>query len=113
MIRWLLAGVLLMMFSGATFALRCNRHVVVEGYRKSKVFGLCGEPDFTEHKIEYQDSSLSSRNRRFGTSLELSHLQQIELDVWTYNFGPHRLMHHLHFKNGKLYRIEVGGYGYR
>jgi hypothetical protein len=102
-----------MMFSQATLALRCSRHVVIEGYRKAKIFGLCGEPDFIEHKTEYLDTRLSSRNRQFGTSLDIEKLVEIEFDVWTYNFGPHRLMHYLHFKDGKLERIEVGGYGYR
>jgi hypothetical protein len=112
MTRWILAGVLLMLFSETSLALRCNRHVVVEGYRKSKVFGLCGEPDFTEHKTEYLDTHLGSRNRQSGTTFDIGNLVPIELVIWTYNFGPHRLMHHLHFRDGKLYKIEVDGYGY-
>lgn len=112
MSRWFLAVAFLILFSETTLALRCNRHVVVEGYRTSKVFGLCGEPDFTEHKTEYLDTRLGSRNRRFGTSLDIQNLIPIEFEIWTYNFGPRKLLHHLHFKDGRLFKIEIDGYGY-
>ncbi|MEA3303304.1 MAG: DUF2845 domain-containing protein [Pseudomonadota bacterium] len=34
-------------------------------------------------------------------------------EEWTYNFGPHRLMQQLNFKNGVLESIKSLGYGYR
>ncbi len=113
MTRYMIISILLMLFTETSMALRCSKHVVVEGYRKAKVFGLCGEPDFTEYKTEYLDTRLSSRNKRFGTRLDIENLIPIELEIWTYNFGPHRLMQHLHFKDGRLYKIETDGYGYR
>jgi hypothetical protein len=32
--------------------------------------------------------------------------------VWTYNFGPSRLIYRLTFREGKLTHIETGGYGH-
>jgi hypothetical protein len=32
--------------------------------------------------------------------------------VWTYNFGPSRLIYRLTFREGKLAHIETGGYGH-
>jgi len=35
----------------------------------------------------------------------------ITVDMWTYNFGPHRLVHKLIFKSGRLTAIQTHGYG--
>jgi hypothetical protein len=32
--------------------------------------------------------------------------------VWTYNFGPNRLVYRLTFREGKLVHIAIGGYGH-
>lgn len=120
MTRWLLAVVLFALFSETAFALRCNKRVVNEGYHKSRVYKLCGEPEFIEHKTEYIDSNIGIRNQLGGnvignqTTLEYdsSHLVPIHYEVWTYNFGRRRLVQHLKFRDGKLDQIEVGGYGY-
>ena len=32
--------------------------------------------------------------------------------VWTYNFGPSRLVYRLTFRDGKLVHIETSGYGH-
>ncbi len=120
MTRWLLTVVLFALFSETALALRCNKRVVNEGYHKSRVYKLCGEPEFIEHKTEYIDSNIGIRNRLGGNVIgdqatleyDSSHLVPVHYEVWTYNFGRRRLVHHLKFRDGKLNQIEVGGYGY-
>jgi hypothetical protein len=34
------------------------------------------------------------------------------VEIWTYNFGPHRLMYRLHMVEGVLRDIRTLGYGY-
>ena len=33
------------------------------------------------------------------------------VELWTYNFGPNRLMQRIRFENGVVVRIELVGYG--
>jgi uncharacterized protein YvpB len=37
---------------------------------------------------------------------------EIPVEVWTYNFGPHRLMQRVRFENDVVVRIESLGYGF-
>lgn len=37
---------------------------------------------------------------------------EIPVEVWTYNFGPSRLMQRIRFENGVVVRIESLGYGF-
>ena len=120
--------VLLALLSGNALALRCDRHVVTEGYHKSRVLHLCGEPEYIEHKTDYVDTRLGISIRNYGLSKQdtnrlqadgstleqdLRQLTPIHFEVWTYNFGPRRLVHYLQFKDDILQDIKVGGYGYR
>ena len=34
------------------------------------------------------------------------------MEIWTYNFGPNKLMRRLRFVDGELQDIETLGYGY-
>ena len=36
----------------------------------------------------------------------------MNVEEWTYNWGPTRFMSYLQFRNGVLERIHSGGYGY-
>lgn len=124
--KWLLLYASLFLLPHTAQALRCDRHVIKEGYHKSRVLHLCGEPDYIEHKTEYIDSNIGSKNRTNDTTIknqtiienesslesDSSHVIPIHYEVWTYNFGRHRLVHHLTFRDGKLTKIEVDGYGY-
>jgi uncharacterized protein YvpB len=39
-------------------------------------------------------------------------LVEVRVEIWTYNFGPHKLMRRLRFDDGELVEIETLGYGY-
>ncbi|HFD12959.1 MAG TPA: DUF2845 domain-containing protein [Crenotrichaceae bacterium] len=127
MSKWIfiLCGLFLLVSETAQ-ALRCDRHVINRGDHKTRVLQYCGEPGFVEQKTEYLDTGIRTESRAneitiqdqgiIGNSLSLesdnSHLIPIHYEIWTYNFGRHRLVHHLTFREGKLSKIEIGGYGY-
>ncbi|MCH9698564.1 MAG: DUF2845 domain-containing protein [Gammaproteobacteria bacterium] len=110
--RWCLISLLLLIYCQPLWALRCSKRVVVEGYHKSRILSICGEPDFVDVRTEYLDTRLGTRIRELNSRLDISHFVPIELETWTYNFGPNRLVHHLHFQNNRLFQIEPDGYGY-
>ncbi len=72
-----------------------------------EVINKCGEPHYVEESIEYQSTAIN--NRQAG--LYRQHERPIQIEEWTYNFGPRRFMRLLRFENGRLLTIESIGYG--
>lgn len=73
------------------------------GDTKFEVLSVCGPPDFSE--IRDADELIINR---FDRSRRTTN----RIDEWTYNFGPGNFLLHLTFENGRLKRMETGGYGF-
>ncbi len=72
-------------------ALRCGSDLVREGDPAYRVQRACGEPDWT-------------RSWRPG--------YPAGDEIWHYNFGPNDLIRVMHFRDGRLRRIETAGRGF-
>lgn len=72
-------------------ALRCGSDLVVEGDLAYEVRRACGEPDWV---------------RRYDTAYGSGE------EVWHYNFGPNDLIRVMHFRDGRLRRIQTAGRGF-
>ena len=78
---------------------RCpNGNLVSTGDSLSEVVVKCDQPTFSLKRIESEDTG------RRGTRI-------IEVEEWTYNQGPHTLVHHLVFRNGVLVEVRTGTFG--
>ena len=78
---------------------RCpNGSIVSTGDTMSEVYIKCDPPTFKNSRTE------SEAGHRGATIL-------ISVEEWTYNEGPHRLVHLLIFKNGILTSVQSLGYG--
>lgn len=90
-------------------AMRCGSRLVREGDTRAKVLQLCGEPadiqTTTILRRPYYD--LRGRLVYFGDGLV-----EVPVEVWTYNFGPYKLMRRLRFVDGLIDEIETLGHGY-
>jgi hypothetical protein len=90
-------------------AMRCGSRLVSDGATRTKVRELCGEPsDVTTRTIlrrPYYD--YHGRIIHFGDGLI-----EVPVEVWTYNFGPYKLMRRVRFVDGLVEEIETLGYGY-
>jgi hypothetical protein len=75
-------------------ALRCNGSLVSEGDAGFQVREACGAPDYVQPLYAY------------------GHGHVVE-ELWYYNFGPHRLLRELRFRDGRLQRILTPGRGFR
>ena len=97
--------------------LRCGTRLVTVGDTKSKVFSLCGEPDYTEEWEEkrfmrdFRYRVYSEDDDEWGREPFLVETP-VKFEKWYYNFGPTRLIHYLKFRNGKLVKITIGERGY-
>lgn len=78
---------------------RCpNGAIVSTGDSMSQVYIECDPPSFKNTRTE------SESGYRGATIL-------INVEEWTYNEGPHRLVHLLVFRNGVLTEVQTLGYG--
>lgn len=78
---------------------RCpNGSIVSTGDSISEVMVKCDPPT---NRIKRTDSEETFRGR----------VRYIEVEEWTYNEGPHTLVHYLTFRNGVLTEIKTGTFG--
>jgi hypothetical protein len=85
--------------------------VVSERDAKIEVVQKCGDPVSVEAWTAYESIRRSSGRHQHPT-VQDEIVVPIAVEEWTYNFGPHRLMHVLRFENGYLVNIRTLGYGY-
>lgn len=105
-VRCFFAAVVFLFFayvpSGAS-AFYCDRKIVSVGDLKYEVSAKCGEPDWRNYRheeiVEFSDDPI--QRSRF-----------VDIEQWTYNFGPQRLLRILTFRDNRLERIDTAGYGF-
>ncbi|MDP2901599.1 MAG: DUF2845 domain-containing protein [Methylovulum sp.] len=113
---------LCLLFSQATFALRCGHALVDLGDYKADVIDKCGEPESIETHIEsrgesnFASGSQSNHRRSYsGAAVGFGQQHYVEIEViveeWIYDFGRRRLQQYLRFENGKLKEIKSVGRG--
>lgn len=84
-------------------ALSCSGGIISNGDRNTDVIAKCGPPDFRDSHQEEVIQRLDSNTK-----------QKIIINVeeWTYNFGPNQLTRIVVLQNGVVYEIRTGNYGY-
>ncbi|HEY5599330.1 MAG TPA: DUF2845 domain-containing protein [Candidatus Manganitrophaceae bacterium] len=75
----------------------CDEPMISIGQTKEEVRSKCGEP--------------ASKEKRKIILLKGTRAAQ-SIEEWSYNPGPQQFIRILQFKNGRLARIETGGYGW-
>lgn len=89
-------------------AMRCGHQLVQQGDYKLDVLERCGEPD----SVETRTAVRGSRLRHPRGALEIDRFDEVEIEVWIYNFGPRRLKQLLEFEDGELKSIRSLDHGY-
>lgn len=77
--------------------LRCGSRIVAPGQTQLAVEAACNEPSFVDRWPEVSPPF----GRRRGP-----------VEIWTYNFGPNRLLWLLRFDGDRLSLIETEGHGF-
>src|ERR1700741_2670899 len=88
-------------------SLQCSDRVISRGASRAEVAGLCGDPAQVDHKTLY--NSVSAANPGYPT-IVAGAAGEIQVELWTYNFGPDRLMQRIRFEDGVVVSIESLGY---
>ena len=90
-------------------AMRCGSRLVSDGDTRSQVRELCGEPTDVQTRTILRRPYYDFHGRivYYGDGLI-----EIPVEIWTYNFGPYKLMRRVRFVDGEVEDIETLGYGY-
>jgi hypothetical protein len=101
-------------------SLRCGNRIVATGDSLHVVRSLCGEPTAERRRFETR-----TEERRVVTDCRTSKTphrrcervekvtREVQIDEWTYDFGPRRFIQYLTFVDGRLLEVEAGGRGGR
>jgi hypothetical protein len=65
----------------------------------------CGEPASIERR-----EILRGYGYYHGTTVNTAY--EVSVELWTYNFGPHKLMYRLRFEDGLLVDVDTLSHGY-
>ncbi len=104
--------VIALLISPAAFAdaMRCGSRLISDGDTIRMVLDLCGEPSDVQTRSILRRPSyfLNGRYYYYGDAMV-----EAPVEIWTYNFGPYKLMRRVRFVDGLVEEIETLGYGYR
>jgi Protein of unknown function (DUF2845) len=87
--------------------LRCGSKLILEDDSIDKVLQYCGEPVETKR-------TWITRQPRFeygGQEIPFEGSEDVPVDLWTYDFGPNKLMRRIRFVAGKVQSIETLEHG--
>jgi hypothetical protein len=89
--------------------MRCGSRLMTTGDPRSKVRQFCGEPSDIQTRsiLRRPTFNLGGRILSYGDGYV-----EIPVEIWTYNFGPYKLMRQVRFVDGVVEEIETLGYGY-
>ncbi len=89
--------------------MRCGNRLISSGDTIDKVLTLCGEPRSREHRTIMRRPSYDYGGRiiYFGDGFV-----EVPVEIWTFNFGPNRLMRRVRFIDGEVDNIDTLDYGY-
>jgi len=81
---------------------QCEDRIISIGDTKNEVVAKCGDPFYrTVHNEELWEPLGSNSSRKVVVNVE----------EWTYNFGPQRFMRIITFRNGRVVDVRTGDYG--
>ena len=104
----MLLACLVAIVPGSAFAqsVVCDGKIIRAGTSKAEVSARCGQPAQVDHKTRSEFGAVGRRGAVSGGS------EDTVIEVWTYNFGPRKLMQRIWMEDGLVVRIESLGYGF-
>jgi Protein of unknown function (DUF2845) len=114
--------------SAVAQSLQCGEKTITEGATQTEVAARCGQPAQIDHQTIYSEGGTATAGGpapirgpagppRPGMPVPMlpgigtRSATEIPVELWTYNFGPTRLMQRIRFENGVVTHIESLGYG--
>ena len=98
--------------------MRCGNKLISLGDSADKLAAACGAPttedEYEEESGYYFDTpKFHDQNRSHGEHRKGFQVRKlVKIKLWTYNNGPNRFIEYVRIENGRIVKIENGGYGY-
>jgi Protein of unknown function (DUF2845) len=89
--------------------MRCGSKLVSTGDPRAKVRQFCGEPSDVQTRSILRRPVFNFGGRVYSCG---DGYVEVPVEIWTYNFGPYKLMREIRFVDGRVENIETLGYGY-
>jgi hypothetical protein len=90
------------------FFLRPVNAYVSAGESKLAVWQKCGEPTATDSYVTYRALPSPAPYSAGASAVYVP----VVIEVWLYNFGPHRFQQEFSFEEGRLMSIQPLGYSF-
>jgi hypothetical protein len=90
-------------------SLRCGSRLVSEEDTREQVLAKCGEAAEVQHSSVWRVPLVWIGGRRIRAGNDLI---EVPVELWIYNFGPHKFMRRVRFEDGLVVDVETLGYGY-
>jgi hypothetical protein len=100
------AALVLLLAVGPAHAFRCGTRIITQGDPAEKMLRFCGDPTAVQTRVATR-TYVSDLGRVFPGLVE-----EVVIEEWTYNLGPHQLMRVVRLENGVVADIKHLGYGY-
>ena len=107
-----LAAAMLAADAVAAQAMRCGTSLVTRGDTQLELLADCGEPDAIERLPALLVPGATIFGGQVYASPYASPLVPVSVELWTYNFGPRRLMRRVRLESGSVTEIVTLGYGF-
>jgi hypothetical protein len=101
-----IVAVLAVLVAAPAHAFRCGTRIITRGDHADKILRFCGEPMSVQTRVS-QRSYVSDLGHVFPGIVE-----EVVIEEWTYNLGPHQLIRVVRLENGFVADIKHLGYGY-
>ena len=104
-----LTGFAVLTLSGpaAGDSIRCGTRIISDGDHVARLLRYCGEPDFAHTR-----RALRPFVSLTGATYYPGFPEEVWIEEWTYNFGPHKFMRLVTLENGVVTGVKNLGYGY-
>ena len=108
-------GLLLWAATASATGLRCENKLVQTGDSTYDVKSLCGPPDDVQQRTERRRVRRAVQREcpQGPCTVVIDDEVEIQIELWTYDFGPQRFLQYLTFEEGKLIHVKSGGYGHK
>lgn len=105
-VRAIIATLLLVAAAAPAHAFRCGTRIITRGDHADKILRFCGEPASVQTRLQ-QRGYVTKLGRVYPGVVE-----EVVIEEWTYNLGPHQLIRVVRLENGYVADIKLLGYGY-
>jgi len=92
----------------ASAVMTCGNRIIDRGTSSAEVTSFCGPPTQVDRTAAYRRGAVTTGRDSEPTGIGAD----VQIEFWTYNFGPNQLMERLRIEDGVVVEVQSLGYGF-